>query len=222
MTLFSKAAPLDITCRIWDLLIRWDCLNTLWEWGNVEIVRLWECLNTLCDFGNIESVRLSHTLWEWGNIELVILWECQPTLWDFGNIETVRVSQHSLRVGKYWVGEIFLVLTHYVLLSGTAKISSSELPSACSASTRSSCWRRPTSCCSPSSSPSCPRTWTARPSSPGSMGSPWARFTMLRDGLDRRKMFSTSELFGAVSDRDLLKSVIIFVKRTHLFFSSKA
>ena len=24
MTLFSKAAPLDITCRIWDLLIRWE------------------------------------------------------------------------------------------------------------------------------------------------------------------------------------------------------
>ena len=39
MTLFSKAAPLDITCRIWDLLIRWESLNTLWEWGKIELVK---------------------------------------------------------------------------------------------------------------------------------------------------------------------------------------
>ena len=59
MTLFSKAASLDITCRIWDLLIRWDCLNTLREWGIIELVILWECLITLWEWGNIELVKYS-------------------------------------------------------------------------------------------------------------------------------------------------------------------
>ena len=35
MTLFSKAAPLDITCRIWDLLIRWAFGERVVCWNKI-------------------------------------------------------------------------------------------------------------------------------------------------------------------------------------------